>query len=63
VVHGVVVPILLLSFSSCGTTVFTEPAVPQVEEVGRLVHVFLDPDHLESIKRTGTDIRLPSRQM
>lgn len=60
--HGVLVLILLFAFRSLGTTVFTEPAVPQIEEVGRLVHVS-DSDHLDSIKRTGTDIRRPFRQI
>ena len=46
---------------------FTEPAITQIEEVGRLVHklLFTCDQRLESdsIKRTGTAIRRPSRQI
>jgi hypothetical protein len=57
-------------FALCGlrAAMFTEPAITQIEEVGRLVHIaaITFDQRLESgdsIKRTGTDIRLPSRQI
>ena len=48
--------------------VFTEPAITQIEEVGRLVHrpelhKRQRRDSGDSISRTGTDMRLPSRQI
>jgi len=64
-----VVPVTVM-FALCGlcAAMFTEPAITQIEEVGRLVHraAFYIDQRLESgdsIKRTGTDIRLPSRQI
>jgi hypothetical protein len=59
----------MVMFALCGlrAAMFTEPAITQIEEVGRLVHraAFSCDQRLDSgdsIKRTGTDIRLPSRQ-
>ena len=64
-----VMPVTVM-FALCGlrAAMFTEPAITQIEEVGRLVHraAFYIDQRLESgdsIKRTGTDIRLPSRQI
>jgi hypothetical protein len=61
---------MLLMFALGGlcAAVFTEPAITQIEEVGRLVHKPGETSDQrlesgESIKRTGTDIRLPSRQI
>jgi hypothetical protein len=57
-------------FALCGlrAAMFTEPAITQIEEVGRLVHraaIYIDQrlESGDSVKRTGTDIRLPSRQI
>lgn len=55
-------------FALCGlrAAMFTEPAITQIEEVGRLMHRAAFDQRLESgdsIKRTGTDIRRPSRQI
>jgi hypothetical protein len=62
--------VLVVMFALCGlrAAMFTEPAITQIEEVGRLVHrAALKCDQRlesgDSIKRTGTVIRLPSRQM
>jgi hypothetical protein len=61
---------LVVMFALCGlrAAVFTEPAITQIEEVGRLVHraAFTSDqrrDSGDSIKRTGTVMRLPSRQI
>ena len=48
--------------------VFTEPAITQIEKVGRLVHrpklhKNQRRDSGDSINRTGTDMRFPSRQI
>jgi hypothetical protein len=40
--------------------VFAEPAPTQIEEVSRLLHRRMSG---ESIRRTGTDVLLPSRQI
>ena len=57
-------------FTLCGlrAAVFTEPAITQIEKVGRLVHrpelnKRQRRDSGDSISRTGTDMRLPSRQI
>jgi hypothetical protein len=57
-------------FTLCGlrTAVFTEPAITQIEKVGRLVHrpelhKRQRRESGDSISRTGTDMRLPSRQI
>ena len=64
--------VLLMSvmFTLCGlrAAVFTEPAITQIEKVGRLVHrpelhKRQRRESGDSISRTGTDIRLPSRQI
>ena len=62
--------VLIVMFALRGlrAAMFTEPAITQIEEVGRLVHraaIYIDQrrESGDSIKRTGTDIRLPSRQM
>jgi hypothetical protein len=64
------VMMMTVMFAFCGlrAAMFTEPAITQIEEVGRLVHkpqVTVDQrlESGDSIKRTGTDIRLPSRQI
>ena len=57
-------------FTLCGlrAAVFTEPAITQIEKVGRLVHrpelhKRQRRESGDSISRTGTDMRLPSRQI
>ena len=59
-----------MMFTLCGlcAAVFTEPAITQIEKVGRLVHrpelhKRQRRDSGDSISRTGTDMRLPSRQI
>jgi hypothetical protein len=59
---------MMFALSVLSAAVFTEPAIPQIEEMGRLVHrPEVAPDQRresgDSVKRTGTDIRLPSRQI
>ena len=61
---------MTVMFALCGlrAAMFTEPAITQIEEVGRLVHRAAITrnqrlDSGDSIKRTGTDIRRPSRQI
>jgi hypothetical protein len=65
-------PLMLMPvmFTFCGlcAAVFTEPAITQIEKVGRLVHrpelhKRQRRESGDSISRTGTDIRLPSRQI
>lgn len=62
----------VLAFSILCATVLAQPAITQIEEMGRLVHrkilkILSKRDQRresgDSIKRTGTDIRLPSRQI
>ena len=60
----------LVMFALCGlrAAMFTEPAITQIEKVGRLVHrpelhKRQRRESGDSISRTGTDIRLPSRQI
>ena len=64
---GIMMPVV---FTLCGlcAAVFTEPAITQIEKVGRLVHrpelhKRQRRESGDSISRTGTDIRLPSRQI
>ena len=69
----VLLPAVLLMpvmFTLCGlcAAVFTEPAITQIEKVGRLVHrpelhKRQRRESGDSISRTGTDMRLPSRQI
>ena len=65
-----VVLLMPVMFTLCGlrAAVFTEPAITQIEKVGRLVHrAELHKRQRrasgDSISRTGTDMRLPSRQI
>lgn len=58
------------SFGVLRAAVFAEPAITQIEEVGCLVHGTRSLVHQahrlesgDSIKRTGTDVFLPFRQM
>lgn len=65
---AVMVMAVMFALRGLRAAVFTEPAITQIEEVGRLVHkaAFTCDQRLESgdsIKRTGTDIRRPSRQI
>ncbi len=61
---------MTVMFALCGlrAAMFTEPAITQIEKVGRLVHrpelhKRQRRDSGDSIKRTGTDMRLPLRQI
>ena len=65
-----VIRLMPVMFTLCGlrAAVFTEPAITQIEKVGRLVHrpelhKRQRRESGDSISRTGTDIRLPSRQI
>ena len=65
-----VIILIPVMFTLCGlrAAVFTEPAITQIEKVGRLVHrpelhKRQRRESGDSISRTGTDIRLPSRQI
>ena len=68
VLRAVLLMPVMFTFCGLRAAVFTEPAITQIEKVGRLVH---RPELLkrqrresgDSISRTGTDIRLPSRQI
>ena len=65
---GPVMLMVMFALRGLRAAMFAEPAITQIEEVGRLVHraAFYIDQRLESgdsIKRTGTDIRLPSRQI
>jgi hypothetical protein len=64
---AMLVVFVMFALRGLRTAMFTEPAITQIEEVGRLVHklLFTCNQRLESdsIKRTGTDIRRPSRQI
>jgi hypothetical protein len=62
--------LMTVMFTLCGlrAAVFTEPAITQIEKVGRLVHrpelhERQRRDSGDSVSRTGTDMRLPSRQI
>ena len=64
------VMLMPVMFALCGlrAAMFTEPAITQIEKVGRLVHrpelhKRQRRDSGDSISRTGTDMRLPSRQI
>ena len=60
---------VMFTLSGLGAAVFTEPAITQIEKVGRLVHrnsgftLNQRRDSGDSIKRTGTDCRRPLRQI
>jgi len=59
---------VMFTLSRLGAAVFTEPAITQIEKVGRLVHrpelhKRQRRESGDSISRTGTDMRLPSRQI
>ena len=60
--------VMMPALSVLCAAVFTEPAIPQIEEVGRLVHrPELTSDQRresgDSINCTGTDICRPFRQI
>ena len=64
------VMMMSVMFTLCGlrAAVFTEPAITQIEKVGRLMHrpelhKRQRRESGDSISRTGTDMRLPSRQI
>ena len=59
---------VMFTFRGLRAAVFTEPAITQIEKVGRLVHrpelhKRQRRESGDSISRTGTDMRLPSRQI
>jgi len=56
---------LLFSFRVLGATVFTQPPITKIEEMGGLVHrpKVYRRESGDSDKRTGTVIRRPLRQM
>jgi hypothetical protein len=66
--RAMMVMAVMFALRGLRAAVFTEPAITQIEEVGRLVHraVFTCDQRLDSgdsVKRTGTDIRRPSRHI
>ena len=68
--RGLVAMMMPVMFALCGlrAAMFTEPAITQIEKVGRLVHrpelhKRQRRESGDSISRTGTDMRLPSRQI
>ena len=65
---ALVVMVIMFTFRVLCTAVFAEPAITQIKEMGCLVHRIEIPGDQrrasgDSVKRTGTDVRLPSRQM
>ena len=65
---GIMLMPVMFTFCGLRAAVFTEPAITQIEKVGRLVHrpdlhKRQRRDSGDSISRTGTDMRLPSRQI
>jgi hypothetical protein len=68
--RGLWLMMMPVMFTLCGlrAAMFTEPAITQIEKVGRLVHrpelhKRQRRESGDSISRTATDIRLPSRQI
>ena len=59
---------VMFAFRGLCAAMFTEPAITQIEKVGRLVHrpelhKLQRRESGDSISRTGTDMRLPSRHI